>query len=207
MSGIRTVGWVAGTTVGLAVAGFVFHFPGSFGEPFWSVGAVVFGALLGAISGAAVGLCQWIGLGFPRRRLMALMAAMAIGIAVSHGLADGAPLSIGLPVVALIGAIGVTAGYAWLLGVRVPPMLVASILGWTGGWLLADFLTNLWRMPWTQAPVGWAQEHAVVGIVVGLVWGTATALSGMAARIAHGPELGADATSPAPSAGPTAAVP
>ena len=63
-------------------------------------------------------------------------------------------------------------------------MLVASLIGWTGGWLLADALTGAWGMPWTETPVGWSQEHAAVGIVVGLLWGTATALTGMPARIA-----------------------
>ena len=61
--------WVVATTVGLIVAGFLFHFPGSFGGLYgWDPVAVVFGALIGFVSGAAVGLVQWAALLLPPAR-------------------------------------------------------------------------------------------------------------------------------------------
>lgn len=199
MTVLRAVGWIASTTIGLAVAGFIFHFPGSFGEPVWQPFGMVFGGLIGAISGAGVGLAQWVGLGFPGGRLGRLVGAMALGVGVSHGLADGAPTSLGLPVVALVGAVAVTAGYAIRTSVaREPIVLGASVLGWAGGWLVGQALASTLGMPWTETPVGWAQEHALVGLAVGLVWAGSTAIVGLPSRLVGRPV--GDTTLPSGSA-------
>ena len=183
MTPLKALGWVAGTVVGLAIGGFVFHFPGSFGEFTWQPAAMVFGVLLGAINGAVVGICQWTGLGFPSGRALRLMGAMAIGIGVSHGLADGSARWIGLAGIALVGGAAVAIGYAWAFDARRASLVGASVVGWAGGWLIGDRLTEVWRMPWTQTPVGWSQEHLVVGVVVGLAWGVATVVAGLPAWI------------------------
>ena len=197
MNALKAIGWVAGTVVGLAIGGFAFHFPGSFGEYFWQPAAMVFGVLLGAINGLVVGVCQWAGLGFPSGRAPRLMGAMAIGVGVSHGLADGSASGIGLAVVALLGGVAVAAGYAWAFDARRPALLAASVIGWTAGWLIGDWLTALWRMPWTETPVGWSQEHLVVGVVVGVVWGVATVVAGLPAWIlAHAASSSGAASSP-----------
>ena len=66
---IRRVAWVAATIIGLALGGFVLHFPGSFGDlTHWDPSAVLFGAILGFVTGVWVGLAQWVGLRLPRGR-------------------------------------------------------------------------------------------------------------------------------------------
>ncbi|HEX2754170.1 MAG TPA: hypothetical protein VHM48_01830 [Candidatus Limnocylindrales bacterium] len=57
----RAIAWAAATVVGLAAGGFAFHFPGSVGarrDP----SALVFGTLLGGVSGLVAGLLQAIAL-------------------------------------------------------------------------------------------------------------------------------------------------
>lgn len=134
---MRSFGWVIATTLGLVAGGFAFHFPGSFGEANWSVSAAIFGAILGALNGLGVGLLQWFAVGGPRRIGGRLMLAMAIGIGVSHALADGASRDVTLLVVAAAGAAAVTATYARLFAERRPGALAASIVGWAGGWIAA----------------------------------------------------------------------
>ncbi|HSG84960.1 MAG TPA: hypothetical protein VLA23_01375 [Candidatus Limnocylindrales bacterium] len=43
-------------------------------------------------------------------------------------------------------------------------------------------------LPWEETPVGWATEHAVQGVIVGLVWGGATVLARPGARSVALPE-------------------
>lgn len=54
--------WIAATTIGLALVGFALHFPGSSeigsGVDAWQPIALVFGGLLGVISGIVVGVIQ-----------------------------------------------------------------------------------------------------------------------------------------------------
>ena len=48
--------WILTTTLGMAVGGFIFHLPGSFGGlPDWDVTATIFGLLIGFVSGVVVG--------------------------------------------------------------------------------------------------------------------------------------------------------
>ena len=177
---IRRVAWVAATIIGLALGGFVLHFPGSFGDlTRWDPSAVLFGAILGFVTGVWVGLAQWVGLRLPRGPGGRLLLTMGVGIGVTHALNDGAPLSLGLPIVAAASGLAMTMAMAAILGERRPAALAASFVGWAGGLVLAARVTDLLGLPWEETPVGWSTEHAVAGMVVGLVWGTLTNATGL----------------------------
>jgi hypothetical protein len=132
----RSFAWVAATVVGLGVGGFVFHFPGSFGETSWQPAAIIFGAVLGGINGLLVGLLQGLALGWMRSSGSRLMLAMGIGIGASHGLADGVPLAIGLGTVVLAGSAVLTLAFRTVMGVRDRASLTAIFLAWAAGWLV-----------------------------------------------------------------------
>jgi hypothetical protein len=166
--------WCTATTFGLALAGFGLHFPGSSeigtGVDEWQGAAAVVGSVMGAVSGVVTGTLQWAVLRSAGARWWRLAATMAIGIGVSHALADGAPTSLGRVVVAIAGACALTAAMAVLLRERQPLTLAASIVGWAGGWILGYAITAALSLPQSADQIGWATEHTVVGIVVGLVW-------------------------------------
>lgn len=179
---IPRVAWLVGTTIGLALSGFVLHFPGSFGDfAGWDPAALIFGAILGFMTGVWVGLFQWAALRLPRGPGGRLLLAMGVGIGVTHALNDGAPLSLGLPIVAAASGLAMTAAIAAILGERRPAALAASFVGWAGGLLLAALIVRWTGLPWEETPVGWSTEHAVDGVVVGLTWGVLTAMVGLPA--------------------------
>ncbi len=179
---IERVSWVAATTVGIAVGGFVLHFPGSFGELVsWDPVALIFGALLGFVTGVWVGLFQWAALRLPRGQGGRLLLVMGVGVGVTHALNDGAPASLGLPIVTVASGLAMTAAVARLLRERRPAVLAANFVGWTGGLLLAALTVGWMGLPWEETPVGWSTEHMVDGIVVGLIWGGLTAAVGLPA--------------------------
>ena len=174
------VAWVAATIIGLALGGFILHFPGSFGGlTGWDPVAVVFGGLLGFANGVLVGLPQWAALRLPRGPGGRLLLAMGVGVGVTHALNDGAPFSLGLPIVAAASGLAMTAAMAGILHERRPVALAAHFVGWAGGLLLADQVTVILGLPASETPVGWATEHAVAGLVVGLSWGVLTAAVGL----------------------------
>ncbi len=175
---------MVGTTVGLALGGFVLHFPGSFGDlARWDPAAIgfgaIFGAILGSITGVVVGLFQWAALRLPRGPGVRLLLAMGVGIGITHALNDGAPLSLGLPIVAAASGLAMTAAVAAILRERRPAALAMSFAGWAGGLLLAAQVTDMLGLPWEETPLGWSTEHAVAGVVVGLLWGTLTVAVGL----------------------------
>lgn len=178
----RAVLWVGATIVGLAGGGFVLHFPGSFGDALsWQVGAMVFGAILGAMTGVVVGIVQWAALRLHRREGGRLLLWMAITIGVTHALNDGGPTSIGIVAVSLLAGLG--AGVAFAILYRDQRLAVIGGAGWTVGLIAANLATAWLGLPWEETPVGWATDHAVDGVIVGLVWGTVTAAAGMLDRL------------------------
>ena len=186
MSVARQLRWIAGTTLGLAFVGFGLHFPGSFPDNFdleWTMSAAAFGAVLGVISGVIVGSLQWF---LRTSSLGSAVLTMALGIGVSHTLADGAPYTLGLAPVAIISAIFLTGALCLAYSERRPMVLLASFVGWAGGWLTADALSGALGLPWTDDPLGWSTHHAIAGIVHGLVWAGLTAAAGFPTiRTAH----------------------
>jgi hypothetical protein len=180
---IRRVAWVVATCIGLFAGGFAFHFPGSFGIPFWDPVAVIFGAILGFMTGVGVGLVQWAALLLPRGPGGRLLLAMGVGNAVTHGLNDGAPWSVGLLVVSIVSGLAMAGAFVAILGERRPAAVAACFIGWAGGLMIAPQVTAALHMPWEETPVGWSMEHAVAGLVVGLIWGGLTAAVGLPAAL------------------------
>ena len=166
--------WLLAMVAGLAVSGFLFHFPGSFGLPALDASAMLFGGLIGAVSGAFVGVLLWLSTTRTRAIGGRLIGWMAIGCGVTHGLLDGLPSSLGIGVAAVACALAVTGAYAWLIADRRSSALVWIGAGWSIGLLLAWFGSSALGLPAEETPVGWATDHLVEGVIVGLTFGTAT---------------------------------
>jgi len=179
---IRRVLWVAATTVGLVVGGFALHFPGSFaGQAVWSISAGVFGFVLGAANGLAVGLLQRLVLG--RRVGAGVVAWMALAVGGSHAVFDAskAPSSI----VLVAGLAGVVMAAAYLVAIRDrSPARVATVgVAWALALLASHLISNAMGLPFEATPFGWAIDHAFDGLVVGLGFGVATAAAGVVERL------------------------
>lgn len=175
--------WIVATTIGLVVGGAIFHFPGSFSELTWQPVALVFGAMIGFVTGLFVGLLQWAALLMPRRAGTLLLAWMGTGIAVTHGLHDGAPWSIGNVVLSLACGLGMAAAYAACLDDRRPIPLLLVGLGWAAGLLVAHYGIRLLPLPEEETPVAWAIAHGTGALIVALVWGAFTVIAGVPARL------------------------
>jgi len=172
--------WIIATTAGLIVGGFILHFPGSYGGIVeWDPAAVIFGGILGFLTGVFVGVGQWAALLLPRRTGVKLLLVMGIGIGVTHALMDGAPSSVPLVLLAAMSGAAITAALAFYVDERRPAVLGASFLGWAGGLLIAPQVTLALGLPWSETPVGWSTEHAFAGAIVGLAWAVSTAASGL----------------------------
>lgn len=191
---IRRVAWVAATCIGLFIGGFAFHFPGSFGIPFWDPVALIVGAILGFITGVGIGLVQWAALLLPRGPGGRLLLTMGVGIGVTHALNDGAPWSVGLLVVSIASGLAMAGAFIGILGERRPAAVAACFVGWAGGLMIAPEVTTAMHMPWEETPIGWSMEHAVAGLVVGLVWSGLTAAVGLPATLE--PTAAVEATPP-----------
>jgi len=100
-----------------------------------------------------------------------------------------AVIIIGLGVGAGVGVLWVVVR-TWLPGTGIRRALVARVvacfIGWAGSLIVADAVTLALGMPWSETPVGWSMTHAVAGLVVGLVWGGATAAAGLPAMLQRG---------------------
>lgn len=177
---MRSVLWVLATTIGLVAGGFALHFPGSYGGlAAWDVPAAVFGAILGVITGAAVGLVQWAALGLRRREGLDLLVTMGIGVGVTHALEDGAPTAVNLYLLMAIIGIVLAAAYAWRFGEREPIALVVIGGAWVAGLVVALHVTAALGMPRGEGAMATSIHHAAEGLLVGLIWGVATALVGV----------------------------
>jgi len=174
--------WIGATVVGLAVGGFVFHFPGSFGEPTLQPSAAIFGALIGAVTGLAVGVAQLVALG-ARGRRGRLVAWMALGIGITHALNDAMPVAIGIVGVSALAGLAMGASYAAIVGDRrtLPVLLVGA--AWALGLVAAAMASSALGLPWTETPVGWSTHRAIEGIVVGLAWAPVAVIAGVLGRL------------------------
>jgi hypothetical protein len=174
--------WVGSTTIGLAAGGFVLHFPGSFGDSAtWEAIAIVFGGILGAITGLGVGVIQWAALRLGRREGVRLLLLMAVAIGITHALFDGGPASIGLVAMSILAGLSVAVAYAIVFDHRRQAVLAGA--GWAIGLTAANAASRWLGLPWEETPVGWSTDHAIQGLVVGLVWGTVTAAAGVVERL------------------------
>jgi hypothetical protein len=108
---------------------------------------------------------------------------MGLGIGITHAIHDGAPNAVGLVGAAVLSGLAFAAVYAWSFGERRPVPIAVVGVGWAVA-LVATALVSRWLgTPWEDTPVGWSTDHAIDGIVVGLVWGVATALVGVPDRL------------------------
>ena len=181
---IPALAWIAASTIGLVAGGFAFHFPGSIGgQVDWSLSAGVLGLILGVMTGAAVGVLQWAALRLPRRTGVPLVVAMALSIGVTHALFDASPILGPLALIAVVAGLVTAAAFAWRLGERDPITFGVSAAAWAIGLVVANVLSDGIGLPFEETPLGWATDHAFDGLVVGLVWGGATAATGITSRL------------------------
>ena len=180
----RSAIWILATTLGLAVGGFIFHFPGSFGGlTGWDVSATIFGFLIGFVSGVVVGLVQWAGLLLHRREGRRLVLWMGVGIGLTHALHDGGPNALTNVGVASLSGLVMAAAYVWAIRDRRPVPAIVVGAAWAVALFAANEATNRMGLPFQDDGLGWATDHAVNGLIVGIIWGVATALAGVLERV------------------------
>lgn len=171
--------WVLGAAVGFAIAGALFHFPGSFPVGSGNLGVSpavgALGALQGAISGAIAGALLWWAIRPLATRWLIL--ATAVGFAVTHALGDGLSTGVDYLPIGLVG--GAALGIAQLRQFRDPPApfpyVATSSLGLAAGLVVGIALIEslgLTRLEWTPA-VG-MQQHGIASAVTGLLWSWGT---------------------------------
>jgi hypothetical protein len=176
---ITRLAWIVAITLGLLAGGFVLHFPGSYGEPVWSASAAVFGFILGAVNGLFVGVLGWIALRLSRREGGRLLVAMGVIVGGTHALNDGSSSQLPFALYQLVAGLVATGAAAWILRERRRSALAIIGGAWTLGLIVGGWSGDILGLPLTEAPLGWAQDHAWDGLVTGLVWGTATAVIGL----------------------------
>jgi len=176
---VTRIAWIVAITLGLLGGGFAFHFPGSYGEPVWSVGAAVFGFIIGAVNGLFVGALAWMALRLSRPEGGRLLAAMAVMVGGTHALNDGSSTQLPFAIVQLLAGLVAAGTAAWILGVRRPSAIAIVGFAWTVGLVVAGWSGDILGLPLTESPLGWAQDHAWDGLVTGLAWGIATATVGL----------------------------
>ena len=94
--------WVVATVAGYLVVGSIFHFPGGPG-PSLNLEAAAGGAVFGAVTGLLIGTLQWLVLRRRMPKARRWVWGTALGMAITHGIVDGAPDSINLALLALPG--------------------------------------------------------------------------------------------------------
>ncbi len=195
---IRGAIWVLMTTLGMAVGGFLFHLPGSFGGlPGWDLTATIFGLLIGFVSGIVVGLLQWAGLLLPRREAIRLLLWMGVGIGVTHALHDGGPDALSRFGVSALSGLVMAAAYVWAIRDRRPIPVGVVGVAWAVAIYAANEATNRMGLPWEETPIGWSTDHMFDGLIAGVIFGVATALAGIPERMRQPVEPSID---PAPVA-------
>ena len=176
---VTRLAWIVAITLGLLGGGFAFHFPGSYGGTVWSVGAAVFGFIIGAVNGLFVGAIAWMALRLSRPEGGRLLVAMAVMVGGTHALNDGSSTQLPFAIVQLLAGLVAAGTAAWILGVRRRSAIAIIGVAWTVGLVVAGWSGDILGLPLTETPLGWAQDHAWDGLVTGLVWGTTTATVGL----------------------------
>lgn len=187
---MRSFLWVVATVAGCAVAGALGHFPGSFPvgsgtQSEFTPSAAAFGLVMGTILALPLGVGQWLVLrrspGVGKRWI----AATALGVGLMHALGDGAPAPGGTGVLAASDgwlAVGATGGLAigFLQALAARGRLVAwtwaagNAIAWALGIAAGLAIAYGSGLMAQSGPAAWAQQHALVGAVAGLVAGGLT---------------------------------
>jgi len=171
--------WIVAVTVGLLGGGFLFHFPGSYGEASMSGGAALFGFIIGAINGLLVGFLVWIALRLSRSEEGRVLVAMGLIVGGTPALNDGSSTQVPFVLAQLVAGLLAAGTAAWILRERAPASLVIIGVAWTLGLAIARWSGDAIGLPFSETQLGWAQDHGWDGLVTGLVWGTATAVIGL----------------------------
>jgi hypothetical protein len=168
---MRSLAWIAATTVGFVSCGTALHSPGaaSLGQYAfeWDLPAAVFGAVFGAVVGLFTGFLQTRTIAGPPARFV-VAAVVAVGVA--HALADGAPATWGVSVAALISGAAAALAFAWAARSMDWRWVALMWFAWWAGWVGGVAVLG------AVAPVlGYGTlDHLVIGAALGLSWGTAT---------------------------------
>ena len=174
--------WLAANVLGFTLAGAFARFPGSFPvgsgvNSSFDAAAALFGLVLGGVSGAVVGVLQWLVL---RRWIGAgrgWIAATALAIAVTHMLGDGLPVSFDYESIAVDG--GVLFYVAQTIALRGrsggQALALAGAVGYAVG-----ILAGVDRA--TSSEVYWGEEHLVAGIVCGIAFGAVSVVTLLLSR-------------------------
>lgn len=176
---VSGLAWIVAITLGLVGGGFAFHFPGSYGEPSWSVAAGISGFVLGALNGLLVGVLAWAALRLSRQPGAGLLGAMVLIVGGTHALNDGSSTQAPFVLVQVLAGLIAAGTAAWILRERRPTVLATIGVAWTVGLIAGGWSGDILGLPLTETGLGWAQDHAWDGLVTGLIWGAATALVGL----------------------------
>ena len=176
---VTRLAWIVAIVVGLVAGGFVFHFPGSYGGSDLSVGAGLFGFVLGAVNGTFVGALAWIALRLSRRDGGRVIVAMIVIVGGTHALNDGSSSQLPFVLVEFVAGLVAAGTASWVLRERRPSTFAIIGATWTLGLLVGGWSGDALGLPLTETPLGWSQDHAWDGLVAGLVWGIGTAVIGL----------------------------
>ena len=173
---MRSTRWTIATTLGFVLGGIGLHSPGASGVGSSyleaDLSAALFGAILGIVVGLVTGGLQLIALGTRSRRIV---IATIIAVATAHALADGAPASWSVPIVAVLSGAAAAAALAWATATRDVRAIALWIAAWAGGWIAGVAIAGVFGLSGGSTPDVWAAEHAIIAATLGIVWGIATA--------------------------------
>ena len=150
--------WIVLTTIGLALGGYIFHYPSDFGVTRGATANILgapFGFIIGAVSGLLLGLPQWMLLRRYVENAKRWLLTTFIGLGVMHSIGDAFPFG-----QYLLGATVLSATLMSVMQWRIlrdiltrPSLwIIVSIIGWTGGYLVGMWLLNetgLFPRAWT----------------------------------------------------------
>lgn len=179
--------WLAATLVGFVIAGPIGHFPGGenyglggSGRGSWEVGPALVGLVIGTISALPTGGLQWLVL--RRHAWSARWWALAtvLGIGIGHGILDSAPVAIAyLAPLAAGAAVGASQMVASRPGpVRATMWIATSAVAWQVGLMVGVAVVQMLAID----EAAWPLRRAVVAIVLGAVWASATGMQLARAR-------------------------
>lgn len=171
----RSIGWIVATAVGYVLGGIALHSPGAsgVGTAYLDVNgsAAGFGAILGAIVGAVTGVLQLFALGV---RSWRPVAASVVAVASAHALADGAPGAWSVAVVAAVSGIAAALAFSWAFRIGSWRWILAASFAWWAGWNLGVTGAGALGLSNGSSADVWAREHAVIALILGLLWGGVT---------------------------------
>ena len=178
--------WLLANAICFGMAGAPFHnFPLAFMFPptiarlgAFQLSPALAGVLFGAVPSIPIGLFQWLMLRgkFPVSRWW--IFTVSAGVGLDHFLADGFPTARDLSI-AVVASSALVAVLQWLLLRRhLNPSLwwiLTTIASWSLGWVLGVSVLGslgLLQIPWQRGLD--FQQHGLLGIVLGSVYGIAT---------------------------------